>query len=120
MSTWLNLKPSSLSFNVFQLKNKARELLEMNNKMLHLLASCKGSHYSLDDSTSLDDVMLHTLVVPSLQEKPIPTYFLKQQSEDWFSIRKHFRVTGSTLHGALGLETLKKQQLHIQKVTQST
>ena len=38
---------------------------------------------------------------------------MKQRSPEWFSTRKKFSVTGSTLHKGLGLDGLKKQKEHI-------
>lgn len=45
------------------------------------------------------------------------TRFIKQRSDIWLTIRKDSMVTGSTCNKALGLETLKQQQLHYLKVT---
>ena len=42
--------------------------------------------------------------------------FVKQQTEKWKSLRQTAKVTGSTLYSALGLETLRKQQQHFEKV----
>ena len=38
--------------------------------------------------------------------------YVKQCSDEWFKIRKLARITGSTLHSGLGLETLTKQKEH--------
>jgi hypothetical protein len=35
---------------------------------------------------------------------------IKQRSDKWFDIRKAARVTGSTMHSALGLRGLKEQK----------
>jgi hypothetical protein len=49
------------------------------------------------------------------QETDNPRY-IKQRSDKWMNIRKKAKVTGSTLYEALGLDTLKKQQQHFEKV----
>ena len=38
--------------------------------------------------------------------------FIKQRSQRWFDLRKQCRITGSTMHNALGLRTLKAQKEH--------
>ena len=42
--------------------------------------------------------------------------FVKQWSDKWFELPKKAKVTGSTMHSALGLETLKRQQEHFDQV----
>ena len=37
---------------------------------------------------------------------------VKQRSNEWFQLRKHVKVTGSTLHRALGLESLSELKQH--------
>ena len=49
------------------------------------------------------------------QTKPIPTHFIKQRSEEWHSVRQTTRVTGSTIHNAIGLRSLKDQKEHFDK-----
>ena len=39
---------------------------------------------------------------------------VKQRSERWFQIRKTPLVTGSTIHKAIGLDSLKKQREHLE------
>lgn len=46
------------------------------------------------------------------QVHPLPTNLIKQRSEMWKDVRKLATVTGSTLHNAIGLRTLKEQKLH--------
>lgn len=41
--------------------------------------------------------------------------FIKQRSPQWFKVREQFRLTGSSLHEGLGLESLKLQQKHFNK-----
>lgn len=42
--------------------------------------------------------------------------FFKQRSVEWFSKRAEFKLTGSKLFEAIGLESLKKQQMHFDLV----
>ena len=48
-------------------------------------------------------------------EHQIPRY-TQQRTDQWKERRSVFRVTGSTLHSALGLRKLKQQKLHYDKV----
>lgn len=41
---------------------------------------------------------------------------IKQRSETWHQLRNESRITGSTFFRALGLDILKEQQLHYDKV----
>ena len=41
--------------------------------------------------------------------------YMKQRSDLWYSLRKECSVTGSTLHSAIGLWTLKEQKEHFKK-----
>ena len=44
--------------------------------------------------------------------------FIRQRTPAWHVVRDQAKVTGSTVHGAIGLDTLKKQQQHFdQKVS---
>ena len=38
--------------------------------------------------------------------------FIKQRSDKWFQLRKNYRITGSSLKMAIGLDTLQKQKEH--------
>ena len=38
--------------------------------------------------------------------------FIKQRSEKWLNLHKQCHLTGSTMHNALGLRTLKAQKDH--------
>ena len=42
--------------------------------------------------------------------------FTPQRNEEWKKIRKTAKVTGSTLHKAVGLDTLKKQLEHYDRI----
>ena len=44
------------------------------------------------------------------------TRLIKQRTEKWHSIRKEALVSGSTIYQALGLDTLKRQKEHFDKV----
>ena len=49
-------------------------------------------------------------------DKSLLCEVLKQRSEEWFDLRKNAVVTGSSIHRALGVSTLKEQKEHHDKV----
>ena len=46
--------------------------------------------------------------------------YMKQRSELWYPLRKECCLTGSTLHSAIGLRTLKEQKEHFKKFISKT
>ena len=46
--------------------------------------------------------------------------YVKQRCDKWKELRKKSRVTGSTMHNALGLQNLKEQKLHYNKFVSKT
>jgi hypothetical protein len=61
--------------------------------------SSQGNYKPLDDNMTTDDPRL-----------------IKQRSEEWHAIRKEANVTGSTMYQGLGLDGLKRQKEHFDKV----
>ena len=45
-------------------------------------------------------------------DNPQNMQFIKQCTDKWFDIRKQYRVIGSMLNSAIGLDTLQKQKDH--------
>ena len=43
-------------------------------------------------------------------------HITKQKSDKWFELRRENRITGSTIFRAIGMNTLKEQQEHYDKV----
>ena len=73
---------------------------------------CSGEY--LDPSTQNNLFLLKEI---DKQSQPIPTNLIKQRSDMWHTIRKLAPVTGSSLHNAIGLRSLKEQKSHFdQKV----
>lgn len=42
--------------------------------------------------------------------------FIQQRTAEWHETRAKYRVTGSTIHNAIGLRSVKEQQIHYDKV----
>ena len=79
------------------------------NSCAHLYA--KGPDVDLGQQENY--VCLSDLASESEEIQP---YFIKQRCERWLEIRKTARATGSTLHAALGLNSLKTQLQHFDYV----
>ena len=83
----------------------------------------KDSPVRIDDQANRyillkDDFMDLMYGTKFLEHNP---QYMKQQSEKWKRLCEHSCITGSTMHDALGLRTLKSQKLHFEKfVAKST
>ncbi|CAG2203301.1 unnamed protein product [Mytilus edulis] len=55
-------------------------------------------------------------LLPDNKDTNDDTRKIKQRSEEWFSIRKQAKVTGSTLYKAIGLENLSSMRDHFDNV----
>ena len=68
--------------------------------------------------TSVNGVTVSNFLPPEIVSQftdldiPENMQFIKQRSDKWFDLRKKYRVTGSTLNSAIGLDTLQKQKEH--------
>ncbi len=103
---------SRVKANIFQLKKCASELLNVNGHLLRLGAKLQGtdttpasvSIETLKHLKSLPHVEMHDVIDPRL---------VKQRSELWFSLRKCYPLTGSTMYKGLGFGGLSNLKDHI-------
>jgi hypothetical protein len=65
--------------------------------------STQGNWFHLKEPEQLPDTLTDS-------------HFIKQHSESWHELRSKHRVTGSTMHNAIGLRSLKDQKSHFDKV----
>ena len=99
-----------------------KNLLEINVEWCGIMAAFNGNEHSFRKwGPILLDTMLNSWILRSPETlqlddflKKYPEY-MKQRSELWYSIRKESCITGSTLHSAIGLRTLKEQKEHFKK-----
>lgn len=68
--------------------------------------------YQIDPSKQTNIAVLRNTTDNVTQ---IELRFIKQRSGIWHALRKRSRVTGSTLHSAIGLRGLKEQNMHFSK-----
>ena len=107
-----------------------KKLLNMNVEWCRIMAEVNGnlhefkkeSPVSLDDQDSglillKDDFMDLMYGRNFLENHP---EFIKQRSDHWFKLHERSHITGSTMHDALGLRTLKSQKNHLDKFVMKT
>ena len=100
-----------------------KNLLQINVEWCSIMATINGNEQLFRKSGPiLLDTMLNSWILRSSETlqlddflKKYPQY-MKQMSELWYSLCKECCVTGSTLHSAIGLRTLKEQKEHFKKV----
>ena len=94
----------------------ARSLLSVNLDLLNVGARYQGRTLTLDDKCLLDlspyYVGLSDPETSAAYESHEPR-LVKQRSDQWHALRKQHKLTGSTMHAALGLDGPKKQKEHI-------
>ena len=112
---------SSIQAQIYQVRNVVRQLLDVNNEVLSLGASVRNTSHSFVSGTHIDCFTQDnwiTLKEPNQLPVEVKSEgrFIKQRSTEWFDLRAGYKVTGSSLYGALGLDLLKNQQAHFDKV----
>jgi len=113
---------SSIKTHIYDINRCVTEMLELNTKLGLVAAACNGSEsmYSLEGVIDLSDQANYVCLSSTTSQKAcnqnISTEYIKQRTERWHHDRNKAKVTGSTLHQALGLSTLKKQQEHYDRV----
>ena len=110
---------SSIQATLHQSEVCAARLLEIN-KRLGLVISCiHGSEGSFCNVDHLDVSYQPNFVrlKDPLDIESEDLRYLKQRSNRWYHLRSAFRVTGSIINQAIGLDTLSKQNQHIKNVS---
>ena len=99
-----------------------KNLLQMNVEWCSIMAMINGNEQLFRKSGPiLLDTMLNSWILRSPESLQLDDFlkkylqYMKQRSELWYSLRKECCVTGSTLHSAIGLCTLKEQKEHFKK-----
>ena len=114
---------STLNQNTVECEAVVHRLLELNLKVTSMMAflNSNGDVHVGDNSRHINLSQAGNsfqLLPPEIVSQFTDLndernmQFVKQRSDKWFEIRKQYRITGSTLNAALGLDTLKKQKDH--------
>ena len=85
------------------------------NKSLGVVASACNNIANLHGTDSIVDLNMQENYVCLKEQKlgdseELPSYLIKQRTQAWFDKRASAKATGSTLHKAIGLSTLKEKQ----------
>ena len=116
-------KMSSLNQNTAECESVVRRLLEVNLKITSVMAFLNNNgdvhignmsrHINLSERGNCFQLLPPEIVMQSTDlDNPQNMQFIKQCSDKWFALRKCYRVTGSTINSAIGLDTLQKQKDH--------
>ena len=112
---------SSVQALMFQIQSIVKRCLDTNELMLKIGATINKADVCFSSASEIDTYSQKncvTLKEPTglPEEFSDDARFIKQRSPEWFALREQFRLTGSKLYEAMGLDTLKKQQTHFDKV----
>lgn len=111
---------SSVQSQIFQIKNVVQQLLTVNNSLMCIGSSVNGSATFVSDGQT--DMYSQENWITLKEHSYLPeqfksdSRFMKQRSVEWFDKRSKYVLTGSILFEALGLDSLKRQQKHFDKV----
>ena len=119
--TRYNNKMSFLHQNSSDCESVFKQGLEMQNDILKGLRILSGwpevsetdEHIYLNEMANCFQLLHPDDVHPSIQLNTPENYeYIKQGSDQWHTLRKTTRVTGSSLYRAIGLDTLQRQKEH--------
>ena len=99
-----------------------KNLLQINVEWCSIMATINGNEQLFCKSgPMLLDTMLNSWILRSPETLQLDNFlkkypqYMKQRSKLWYSLHKECCMTGSTLHSAIGLRTLKEQKEHFKK-----
>ena len=109
---------------IIQSQKNVSDLLQSFDKLGYAVACINGTYkqYVLGCKTlvSFDNqsnyVCLKKLIHENETDNFHNAHITKQKSDKWFELRRENRITGSTIFRAIGMNTLKEQQEHYDKV----
>lgn len=115
---------SSVQSMIYQIQTIVRRLLEVNNSLLGIGSSLHSTQDMFVEGKLVDSFSQKNWV--TLKEPTeLPTALadnsrlIKQRSEKWFEQRNQFKVTGSKIYEAIGLDTVMKMVKHFDKVVRN-
>ena len=105
---------SGLQASLFQLKEFLQNSLNSISSYGIFISSIENAVSTYHESTELDKSYQQNLLtlVETGDTTDLEPRYIKQRSEMWHLLRNQARVTGSSLHSAIGLRGLKEQKQH--------
>ena len=107
---------SAMNAFLYEIENFLSKYLEVLDKICQYIAVLNQSDKLYQTGQFVNLSSQPNCVELSENEETDDTRFIKQRTEKWHSVRKEASVTGSTIYQSLGLDTLKKQREHFDKV----
>jgi hypothetical protein len=82
-----------------------------------IASSCQQSVSDFDDESMIDFTLKTNMLrlKDQVDRDDVAPQHVKQRTDRWFELRKSAKVTGSTIHSAIGLRGLKQQKIHFQE-----
>ena len=114
---------SSMKTHIHRLNICIAGVLQLNCNLGMIAASCNYKHelYCSNKEIYLNHQSNYVCLkkLESYDRVEITPDITKQRTDKWFELRKIGKATGSTLHKAVGLSTLREQQHHFDKLFKS-
>ena len=109
---------SSLETSLFDTNIILRDLLDAADMVHKCICVILGNQadFCPGDTVLLDNQRNYNCLPEAGHGENVSYKYIKQRTDKWFNIRKEAKVTGSTIYGSLGLESLKKQVQHFDQV----
>jgi hypothetical protein len=101
-------------FDIQKFISNATDMLEIISRKLVVMQGSQA-FYITRPSVDRDDLR-NWIEIPEASGEIEDPRKIKQQSTNWFNIRRKAKITGSTIYKAIGLEGLKQQKEHFEKV----
>ena len=97
------------------------DALKVNQKLGIIASSCQSMTNVCRTDNIVDLGKQENYVclkehIQTIHSEEIDSCYIKQRTQAWFDKRKKAKATGSTLYRAIGLSTLKEQQIHFDKL----
>ena len=114
---------SSMKTHIHRLNICIADVLRLNESLGMIAATCNDQHRMFCSNKEINLNQQSTYVclkkLESYNEVEILPEITKQRTDKWFEHRKTGKATGSTLHKAIGLSTLREQQQHFDRLFKS-
>ena len=100
---------------IYEIDQYVKKAGSVTDDICRYIAFLNESLYVIDNNVNINDddryIPIDQQIGPEGSSR-----FLKQKSNEWFSLRELARITGSTIHKAVGCDGLSKQKDHFEKV----
>ena len=109
---------SATKATIYQAKRFVQKALDLNRVLIfHASHATNGYHSGVQSPQSPVDISNQPNMIALKEPNELPPscqlpHLIKQRTPKWYQLRREAPVTGSTLHNAIGLRSLKLQKQH--------